>query len=291
MVREGESHDAEGGESNYTSLIEFQALEATAKNAHIECIHELREFWSGIRADAGSISLHNRVKRIGALATTANTAYVKLTQRFPNARNVFLLYSRFCYAVTADSDTAQAMRNIADDLEQDNQEIDGQLQNGGKAGEDEMEKKSAAHSRGSSQASKEAKLLKKKRQLLNERMNDPMRKLVSRGIWIILSFVAIIVVATVTSEQSLVNTAHSLDKLEKSMYGRRMMHVIYSEVRHFEAEAEHGTYEEYKKYNEDLKHALEEWHSVAEVDFKDLVTSTETDTSTTSPTRMAWSVE
>jgi len=240
----------------YTSYIEYQSLENSVKKYHVDTLLELRDFWQAVRSDSSSQALAVRLSKIAALGNRTAELYQKLVSRFPNSRNMLLLYSRFLSKVTSDNEQANLYREMAEDVEDTN--ANDELGKGAVNDED-LEKKSAAHSRASSSDSRESKLVRQKRTLLTTRLALPMHEFMRKMNISSLAFIIVLIVAVVISKDAVDSAEKSLDNLEFAMVPRRAIHKIYSDVRRITLAAEDSNLSDFTKYFKDLTKYKNNW--------------------------------
>jgi len=243
----------------YTSYIEYQSLENSVKKYHVDTLLELRDFWQAVRSESSSQALALRLGKIASLANRTSELYQKLVNRFPNSRNMLLLYSRFLFKVTSDNEQATLYREMAEDVEDTHGKDDDDLGKNNVANDDDLERKSAAHSRASSSDSRESKLVRQKRNLLTSRLALPMQEFMRKVNVSSIAFIIVLIVAVVISKNAVDMTEKSLDNLEYAMVPRRAIHKIYADVRRITLAAEANNAADFKKYFDSLTTFQANW--------------------------------
>jgi hypothetical protein len=212
---------------NYAAYMEYQSLEKSVKESHIHILTELRDFWTAIRSNEAVSSTASRLSKIAVMSRTTDAFYESIIKRYPDARNAHILYSRYLLKVNNDKDKAAAYQNNGEMLKeaQKNDENRSEV-SGGNGNEDKSEGKSSRTS-----ASKEARLLKQKRDLLFARLSAPVQDVMKRIKFFAVLFIALITATIAVCKITLDKTKSSLDGLTSAMVPRRYSWVAYTDIR------------------------------------------------------------
>lgn len=214
--------------------MEYQSLERNAKESHLKSLVELREFWSGVRANENVNVAARRIRKIADVAKKTDDIYESAVKRFPEARNIHILYARFLLKVVNDKEKAQMYQNNGENLENvisgdDRSEVEDAHANADKRSEGQSSRTSA---------SKESKLQKQKRDLLYARLALPLQDFMRQIKLFSVIFLVLLIATVVVCKTSLDATRSSLSGLQNAMIPRRYTWKIYSGIRKIQAYAQ-----------------------------------------------------
>ena len=189
----------EDDEMNYISMVEYQSLENNARKYHVLALQEIREFWNGVRNGKTKEELALQLDRISAYTKECKKIYGTLMKRFPNSSNVLNLYARFTAVIIADRDYARELNEAAKDNEYVNA---GQSDNGSEGDRKSFDNNLEQRSVGSSQASDKSKatlVLKKKREVMEERLDVPIKNFLRNANLFTLFFILLMAASAALS--------------------------------------------------------------------------------------------
>ena len=120
---------------------------------------------------------------------------VGLTDRFPNQRNMLILYARFTLIVLADADAARKINERIGEIPE--AEV-AQNEQGNQVQQKSMDEKSIGSSRASgSQSSRETRLNRQKRSLMDHRLQAPAASFLKMSTVFTVIFLLLIVGVTI----------------------------------------------------------------------------------------------
>ena len=198
-------------EMNFISMVEYQSLENGVRKNHVQLLQELREFWTGVRNSKSKDELCVQLDRISELTNKTKNTYNTMIKRFPNSSNVLKLYARFTAIVLADRDYAKEIHENAKDNEFIQQQTAGNADNseaGSEFGEN-LDRKSVGSSNNSDK-SKAALMLKKKRELMEERLDAPISNFLRNANIFTLFFVLLMAASASLSYAQIFKTNDAL---------------------------------------------------------------------------------
>ena len=184
-----------GDEMNFVSMVEYQSLENNVRRLHVQTLQELRDFWQGVRNVKSKDDLGAQLFRIADLTGKTKKLYATLISRFPNSSNVLRLYARFSAIILADRDFAKDLNDTAIETEIHNDSYLAQSPSG--AGDDDekksldLDQKSAGSSQ-TSNKSREAIIAKKKREMTEQRLDNPIRRFLTNSNFFTILFIMLI---------------------------------------------------------------------------------------------------
>jgi hypothetical protein len=252
-------------EMNFISMVEYQSLETNVRKYHVLSLQEIREFWQGVRNGKTKDELSRQVGRIASLTKETKKLYSTLIKRFPNSSIVLALYARFTAVVLSDRDFARELNEAAKDNEQIaiNNQGDNVSQSDGKSMDRGFDKSSVGSSNTSERA-KAALMLKKKREMMEERLDSPIKGFLRNSNIFTLFFVLLMAAATSLSYLQIYLTNDALQNGGfSSLYSRfilQRLHLHFRKLTYYK-----GLNDTYK-YNyvaKDLVYDLQKWRKEA----------------------------
>ena len=249
-------------EMNYINLVEYQSLENSARKYHILALQEIREFWNGIRNGRTKEELTRQLDHVSSLTQQTKKLYSTLLKRFPNSSIVLNLYARFTAVVIADRDYARELSEAAKDNEN--------LQEGGSENASESGEKAAANhiearSVGSSNTSDQSKavmVLKKKREIMEERLDMPIRNFLRNANLFTLFFILLMAASASLSFTQIYKTNDALQTLGfvklASRTSLQRLHLHLRKLSYYKASNETA---KFAKTAKDLSAELDVWRN------------------------------